>query len=229
MCGFPNNVSDTQCKRCHTSLQNVVRTRTISRPVTISSASDLTTPSSTMETPPDLNQILEQKKSTLVNAQENKSDWRYRNAAFFVLFFLFGLFLPRKAYVFVSSFTQNAVQEYLDAREDRKPYLLISHGRGRRGSADILSREKYGTPLPEHAAHRIVKAIGRRAFPRGGAGFVGPHAFRHWHGQRLRLMGVPIDQIHAILGHSSPAVTEQNYAPLPSREVIGRIERKLQS
>lgn len=135
----------------------------------------------------------------------------------------------RKAYVFVSSLTQNAVQEYLDAREDRKPYLLISHGRGRRGSADILSREKYGTPLPERAAHRIVKSIARRAYPRGGAGFVGPHAFRHWHGQRLRLMGVPIDQIQAILGHSSPAVTEQNYAPLPSREVIGRIERKLQS
>jgi ribosomal protein L40E len=95
MCGFPNNVSDTQCKRCHTSLQNVVRTRTISRPVTISSVSDLTTPSSTMETPPDLNQILEQKKSALVKAQENKSDWRYRNAAIFVLF-LFGLFRGRR-------------------------------------------------------------------------------------------------------------------------------------
>ena len=134
----------------------------------------------------------------------------------------------RKAYVFVSSFTLKAVQEYLDAREDRRPFLLISHGRGRRGAADILSRENYGIPLPERAAHRIVKNVAKRAFPRGKTGFVGPHAFRHWHGQRLRLMGVPIDQIQAILGHSSPAVTEQNYAPLPSRKVIEEIELRLQ-
>jgi integrase len=42
-------------------------------------------------------------------------------------------------------------------------------------------------------------------------------------------MGVPIDQIQAILGHSSPAATEQNYAPLPSRKVIEQIERRLQA
>jgi integrase len=87
--------------------------------------------------------------------------------------------------------------------------------------------EKYDAPLPERAAHRIVKDVSKIAFPRGRSGFVGPYAFRHWHGQRLRLMSVPIDQIQATLGHSSPAATEQNYAPLTSRKVIEQIEGRL--
>lgn len=76
MCGFPNNLSDTQCKRCHTSLQNVVQTRTVSRPVSISSISDLTTPSSSIDTSPDLTQILLQKKSALDDVNLQNKDLR---------------------------------------------------------------------------------------------------------------------------------------------------------
>lgn len=135
----------------------------------------------------------------------------------------------RKAFVFVSGFTRKAVREYLYTRQDDRPHLLISHGRGRRGDAGILDREKYGFPLPERSAHKSVTAIAKIAYKGRRPGFVGPHAFRHWHGQRLRLMGVPIDQIQAILGHSSPAVTEQNYAPLPNKEIIEKIEKSLQT
>jgi mitochondrial fission protein ELM1 len=69
---------------------------------------------------------------------------------------------------------QKAVHEYLDAREDRRPHLLIAHGRRRRGAADILSRKFYGIPLPERAAHRIVKNVTKKVCPRGKTGFVGP-------------------------------------------------------
>lgn len=135
----------------------------------------------------------------------------------------------RKAYVYLSDFTQKAVKKYLDAREDCSPYLLISHGRGKRRSPSFLGRQQYGAPLSVRAARRIVKWVAGKAYPQGNAGFIAPHAFRHWHGQRLRLMGAPLDQIQAVLGHSSPAVTEKIYAPLPNRENIEGIERKLQN
>ena len=135
----------------------------------------------------------------------------------------------RKAYVFVSSFTQKAVQEYLEAREDRRPYLLISHGRGRRGAADILSRENYGIPLPERAAHRIVKNVAKKAFPRGKQDLWVRMLFAIGMGNGFVSWVYPSIKSKPFLGHSSPAVTEQNYAPLPSRDVIERIERQLQA
>jgi integrase len=111
----------------------------------------------------------------------------------------------------------DSIQLYLKERGDSKRWLFISHGKGRLKKTDAEKhpriRKGYGNPLHPASAYNLIAELACLAYPDPEDFFLGPHAFRHWHAQQLRSASVPMDQIQAVLGHSSSVTTEMIYAP----------------
>jgi tetratricopeptide (TPR) repeat protein len=79
LCGYPNNLTDIQCKRCHTSLNKEAHIRTIFHPVEITSISDLTIPSLSIDPPPGESKEMEDILSMARQYQQKGDNYTARN------------------------------------------------------------------------------------------------------------------------------------------------------
>ncbi|MDX9851825.1 MAG: site-specific integrase [Anaerolineaceae bacterium] len=129
--------------------------------------------------------------------------------------------------------TLEIVEEYLTARDDHSPWVFIQHGksnRRRHNSSAFFKNAKrgYGARLSSTSAWRIVQEVAALAGLDREKYFTSPHAFRHWHAKTLIENGVSLENIQAVLGHSTPATTRIIYAPEPDKRQIDQIEQTLQ-
>ncbi|WP_075075395.1 tyrosine-type recombinase/integrase [Longilinea arvoryzae] len=137
------------------------------------------------------------------------------------------------AHIRLGEATLEFVQTYLAARDDNSPWLFIQHGksnRRRKNSPAFFrsARRGYGARLSTTSGWRLVQGLAAGAGLDRSAQFTSPHAFRHWHAQRLIDQGVALENVQAVLGHSTPATTRAVYAPEPDRRAIDDAEKKLQ-
>ncbi len=137
------------------------------------------------------------------------------------------------AHVRLGGQTLEIIQAYLDLRDDHSPWLFIQHGksaRRRKNSPAFFraARKGYGARLSTTSAWRMVQALAASTGLDRSEQFTSPHAFRHWHAQRLIDQGVSLENVQAVLGHSTPATTRAVYAPEPDRRAIDAAEKKLQ-
>ena len=129
--------------------------------------------------------------------------------------------------------TLQVVDEYLEARDDHSPWIMIQHGksnRRRHNSSSFFKNAKrgYGARLSSTSAWRIVQEVAALSGLDREKYFTSPHAFRHWHAKTLIENGVSLENIQAVLGHSTPATTRVIYAPEPDKRQIDQIESDLQ-
>jgi site-specific recombinase XerD len=137
------------------------------------------------------------------------------------------------AHCFLGDPAIRAVEGYLKTRGDSSPWVFIQHGRAgtsRAGTTQFFRTAKrgYGAKISPKTAWEIVRRIGRRAYGRKTNQFISPHAFRHWHAQSLIRAGAQLEDVQSVLGHSTPVVTKQIYAPEPNLSRITETERKIQ-
>ena len=131
--------------------------------------------------------------------------------------------------------TLQVIDAYLDARADLSPWLLIQHGKGsqprkkRSPSTYKNLRRGYGAQLSTVSAWRLVREIARLSGYDPEKYFTSPHAFRHWHAISLIDAGVNLENVQAVLGHSTPTTTRKIYAPEPNRAAIDQAEADLQA
>jgi site-specific recombinase XerD len=139
----------------------------------------------------------------------------------------------RVAHCRLAADTLAVIDAYLDARDDHSPWILIQHGRSnrrRKNSASFFknARKGYGAQLSTTSAWRIVQEVADLAGLDKERHFTSPHAFRHWHAKTLIESGVSLENVQAVLGHSTPATTRIIYAPEPDKRQIDLIENALQ-
>jgi site-specific recombinase XerD len=126
-----------------------------------------------------------------------------------------------------------AVDAYLRERADSSPWIFIQHGRTgkpRAGTSQFFrtAARGYGAKISPKTAWEIVRRIGRQAYGRKTTQFISPHAFRHWHAQSLIRAGAQLEDVQSVLGHSTPVITKQIYAPEPNLSRITETERRIQ-
>jgi site-specific recombinase XerD len=137
------------------------------------------------------------------------------------------------AHCFLGDSAVRAVDAYLGARADSSPWIFIQHGRtGRsRTGTNVFFRttvKGYGAKISPKTAWEIVRSVGRQAYGRKTTQFISPHAFRHWHAQTLIRAGAQLEDVQSVLGHSTPVITKQIYAPEPNLERITETEKLIQ-
>jgi site-specific recombinase XerD len=126
-----------------------------------------------------------------------------------------------------------AIEHYLKARNDASPWIFIQHGRAgksRTGTSQFFrtSIRGYGAKISPKTAWEIIRRIGRQAYGYKTTQFISPHAFRHWHAQTLIRAGAQLEDVQSVLGHSTPVITKQIYAPEPNLSRISETERLIQ-
>ncbi len=139
----------------------------------------------------------------------------------------------RVAHCRLSPDTLQVIDAYLEARDDYSPWVLIQHGksnRRRHNSSSFFRNAKkgYGARLSSTSAWRIVQEVAALSGLDRQKYFTSPHAFRHWHAKTLIENGVSLENVQAVLGHSTPATTRIIYAPEPDKRQIDQIEEILQ-
>jgi site-specific recombinase XerD len=126
-----------------------------------------------------------------------------------------------------------AIDHYLKERSDSSPWIFIQHGRAGkpRTGTNLFFRtaaKGYGARISSKTAWEIVCRIGRQAYGQKTTQFISPHAFRHWHAQSLIRAGAQLEDVQSVLGHSTPVITKQIYAPEPNLSRITDTERLIQ-
>ncbi len=126
-----------------------------------------------------------------------------------------------------------AIERYLKERGDASPWVFIQHGRAgkpRTGTSQFFrtSIKGYGAKISPKTAWEIIRGIGRQAYGYKTTQFISPHAFRHWHAQSLIRAGAQLEDVQSVLGHSTPVITKQIYAPEPNLSRISETERLIQ-
>jgi site-specific recombinase XerD len=137
------------------------------------------------------------------------------------------------AHCFLGAPAIQAMERYLAVRADSSPWIFIQHGRtgkSRTGTSLFFRNagKGYGARISPKTAWEIVRAIGRRVYGSKTAQFISPHAFRHWHAQTLIRAGAQLEDVQSVLGHSTPVITKQIYAPEPNLNRITDTERIIQ-
>jgi site-specific recombinase XerD len=127
-----------------------------------------------------------------------------------------------------------AIEHYLKARTDASPWIFIQHGRAgkpRTGTSQFFrtASRGYGAKISTKTAWEIIRRIGRQAYGYKTTQFISPHAFRHWHAQSLIRAGAQLEDVQSVLGHSTPVITKQIYAPEPNLSRISETERLIQN
>lgn len=126
------------------------------------------------------------------------------------------------------------IDRYLALRDDNSPWLFIQHGKSRKRRKNSASffrsaARGYGARLSSVSAWRIVQEVAQMAGFNRANQFTSPHAFRHWHAKYLIEHGTSLENVQAVLGHSTPATTRAVYAPEPDKRVIDSVEAALQA
>ncbi|MGB7537920.1 MAG: tyrosine-type recombinase/integrase [Anaerolineales bacterium] len=126
-----------------------------------------------------------------------------------------------------------AIDQYLKVRTDASPWIFIQHGRAgkpRTGTSQFFrsAARGYGAKISTKTAWEIIRRIGRQAYGVKTTQFISPHAFRHWHAQSLIRAGAQLEDVQSVLGHSTPVITKQIYAPEPNLTRISETERLIQ-
>ncbi len=126
-----------------------------------------------------------------------------------------------------------AIERYLKERADASPWIFIQHGRAgkpRTGTSQFFRSavRGYGAKISPKTAWEIIRRIGRQAYGYKTTQFISPHAFRHWHAQSLIRAGAQLEDVQSVLGHSTPVITKQIYAPEPNLSRISETERMIQ-
>jgi site-specific recombinase XerD len=126
-----------------------------------------------------------------------------------------------------------AMERYLKARSDSSPWIFIQHGRNGRprvgtGMFFKTTTRGYGARISPKTAWEIIRRVGRQAYGAKTTQFISPHAFRHWHAQSLIRAGAQLEDVQSVLGHSTPVITKQIYAPEPNLSRIADTERLIQ-
>jgi site-specific recombinase XerD len=126
-----------------------------------------------------------------------------------------------------------AIEKYLEARADASPWIFIQHGRAgkpRTGTSQFFRTavRGYGARISTKTAWEIIRRIGHQAYGYKTKQFISPHAFRHWHAQSLIRAGAQLEDVQSVLGHSTPVITKQIYAPEPNLSRISETERLIQ-
>jgi integrase len=143
------------------------------------------------------------------------------------------------AFCYLDDSVFSSIEAYLLERKDKSPWLFIQHGRtGKRRdgipgnysrlTTDGKLRRGYGAPITPQMVWRIVNAVSRAAGydHTKNDQFVSPHALRHWLAQSLRNAQVPLNDIQAVLGHTSVETTRKIYAPSPNlKPVVAAIKQ----
>jgi site-specific recombinase XerD len=137
------------------------------------------------------------------------------------------------AHCFLGESAIQAVDNYLKARSDSSPWIFIQHGRSGkpRTGTSLFFRTAvrgYGSKISPKTAWEIVRRIGRQAYGQKTTQFISPHAFRHWHAQSLIRAGAQLEDVQSVLGHSTPVITKQIYAPEPNLTRITETEKLIQ-
>jgi site-specific recombinase XerD len=127
----------------------------------------------------------------------------------------------------------DAVDRYLKARSDSSPWIFIQHGRTAkpRSGTSLFFRtavKGYGARISPKTAWEIIRRIGRQAYGGKTNQFISPHAFRHWHAQSLIRAGAQLEDVQSVLGHATPVITKQIYAPEPNLDRIADAEKLIQ-
>lgn len=131
--------------------------------------------------------------------------------------------------------TLQVIDEYLQARDDHSPWLFIQHGKSNKRAKAYPSsffktaRRGYGAVMSTVTAWRLIQDLAVQAGFDRSKYFTSPHAFRHWHAVTLIDAGVSLENVQAVLGHSTPATTKKVYAPEPNRRLIDQAEETLQA
>jgi len=137
------------------------------------------------------------------------------------------------AFCYLDDSVFSSIEAYLLERTDKSPWLFIQHGRtGKRrdgipgnysrSTTEGKLRRGYGAPITTQMVWRIVYSISRAAgYDKAKDGqFVSSHALRHWLAQTLRNAQVPLNDIQAVLGHTSVETTRKIYAPSPNMKPV---------
>jgi site-specific recombinase XerD len=129
--------------------------------------------------------------------------------------------------------TLKIIDAYLEAREDNSPWIFIQHGKSNRRKRNSPSFFKnahkgYGARLSTTSSWRIIQQVAALSGLDREKHFTSPHAFRHWHAKTLIENGTSLENVQAVLGHSTPATTRVIYAPEPDKRQIDAIEDGLQ-
>lgn len=118
-----------------------------------------------------------------------------------------------QAHCFLNGETIEIVDAYRSERQDSSPWLFIQHGRTIKEPRNDLAIETrvrgYGSPLGPYGARDIVAKVARMA------GYdlnyikikVSPLAFRLWHIDQLKSLGLPPAYIQSVLGHNHQETT----------------------
>ena len=91
---------------------------------------------------------------------------------------------------------------------------------GRQDSAEAVFWGKRG-PLTTGGVYQVLKRLAKKA----GVKRYNPHAFRHACARRMIAHEASMEDVSAVLGHSSSEVTRQFYAPWRNQEIKRRHQR----
>ncbi len=133
----------------------------------------------------------------------------------------------RKRWIFFTSAAQEAIQAYLQARDEAQKVATAETSCARKGEPLFVRHDRDDLmPITTKSLWQIVNEAAKAVFGTDSVGRpqmrVGPHDFRRLRAQNLYDDGMPIDLIQSLLGHTSVITTRTFYPERTSPETLAR-------